>query len=238
MKTCKTVQWIGLAFMVTAAHAATITMDARSRTLTASAGGSGATNFTTQAGGGWQKTFHDSSQCGCVPFPGYGTSLDAWAAQDSNVGLTNNHVLSISGSGDVNALTTITTGNQYGNVSAASTIDVSFTTDGPLPYSVSASVSFPVGTAYVYLVQKNGGGGYPVFGFGHSPFNPNAPHSGTLTGTLPAGSYQFVAHVDGGSFGMSGAGHFDTAFKVAPVLLPFPPPALTMSAYEDALLVS
>ena len=222
MKTGGTIPFVGLVLMVTAAHAAPITIDSRGRVVAASVGGAGTTNFNSATLGLFQSTAQDSNVCGCVPFPGYGFTLDALAGQNTLVGFLSNGVLSISGRGDVHALTTLTTANQYAPVAASSQLDVQFTIDQPLAYSVTSVLSFPVGKAYVYLLRKSGTNAFPVFAFGRTYFDALAPSTGGSNGVLQAGSYQFVAGVEGGAYALSGNGSFDTAFTVSP---PPPPPA-------------
>ena len=222
MKTGGIISFVGLVLMVTAAHAAPISIDSRGRVIAASVGGPGTTNFTNAALGLFQSAIQESNMCGCVPFPGYGFNLEADASQNTRVQFLSNGVLSITGRGDIHALTTLTVANEYGAVAASSKLDVQFTIDQPLAYSVTSVLSFPVGKAYVYLLRKSGTNAFPVFAFGRTYFDASAPSTGGSNGVLKAGSYQFVAGVEGGAYALSGNGSFDTAFTVSP---PTPPPA-------------
>ena len=235
MKTSGVIPFMGLMLVVTVTHGTPVRIDSQWRSIAVTAGGSGTTNLSTTAVGLLQATFIDSNVCGCLPFPGYGFNLEAGASQNTSVGLTSNGVLSIVGQGRAHALTTLTVANQYGAVAASSALDVQFTLDQPLPYSVTANLSHPVGKAYVYLVRKSGNSAWPVFGFGHTYFNTTAPSTGGISGVLLAGTYQFVAGIEGGAYAQSGDGYFDVAFTVTPPLPPSAPPAPTIRKTAEGL---
>lgn len=229
MKTNGIIPFVGLVLVVTATCAAPINIDNRWRSVVASAGGLGATNFTTTAPGPLQVTFQDSDVCGCLPFPGYGFNLEAEASQDTHVGFISNGVFSVTGRADIHALTTLDIANEYGAVEARSALDLQFTIDQPIPFAVTANLSAPAGQAYVYLVRKNGTNAVPMFGFGQTYFNASAPHVGGTSGVLSAGTYQFVASVAGGAYALSGDGYFETTFTLTPPPPPPPPPAPSLT---------
>ncbi len=238
MKTTGIIPFVGLVLVVTVSNAAPINIDSRWRGLAASAGGAGTTNFSTTAPGPLQATFQDRAVCGCLPFPGYGFNLAAGASQDTQVGFISNGVFSIAGRGDVHALTTLTVANEYGAVAAQSALDVQFTIDQPLSYSVTANLFYPAGQAYVYLLRQNGTNGRPVFAFGRPYFNNAALNTGGASGVLSAGSYRFVAGVEGGGYAQSGDGYFATTFTVTPPPPPAPSPSPVLTRLPAGLALS
>jgi hypothetical protein len=152
-------------------------------------------------GGSWHQSVQHSSG-----------SATGTASQDSDILLSGN-VLSVIARGDVNA----------SNAQAWSSFRFNFTTDAPFNYHVSGNTG-PYGRIALWNISL---GGSRVFALG-AWLNQPPPRSGSMTGSLPAGTYQLFADAESDRTATSPPDRFDLVFSLSPGPgSPPPPPSLS-----------